>query len=215
MSTLRAMASLLARVKAYLLVDEVYLECLFGNRPESCVHAGPNVVTTNSLTKAYGLDGLRAGWLLGPAPLIARAGRINDLMTNNSVAAGERMALAALRHQRDIDRRAHALLDPNLVRIREFFARETRLQGVRAGGRERRVSAAAARDGRRPARQTVDRAAFDARGAGTLLRGAAPHPDQLRLPPGASGARARQHFPRARCPRRIVNVVNCRGGDDV
>ena len=34
------------------------------------------------LTKAYGLDGLRAGWILGPAALIARAGRINDLLTN-------------------------------------------------------------------------------------------------------------------------------------
>jgi len=60
MPTLRAMASLLARVKAYLLVDEVYLECVFRNRPESSVHAGPNVLTTSSLTKAYGLDGLRA-----------------------------------------------------------------------------------------------------------------------------------------------------------
>jgi aspartate/methionine/tyrosine aminotransferase len=88
------------------------------------------VLTTNSLTKAYGLDGLRAGWILGPAPLVARAGRINDLMTNNSVAAGERMALAAFRRHRDIDRRAHALLDPNLARLRAFLAREPRLRGA-------------------------------------------------------------------------------------
>jgi hypothetical protein len=128
MSTLRAMASILARVKAYLIVDEVYLECLFRQRPESCLHAGPNVLTTNSLTKAYGLDGLRAGWILGPAAVVARAGRINDLMTNNSVAAGERMALAAFRHQRDIDRRAHAILDSNLVRVRKFLEGEPRLK---------------------------------------------------------------------------------------
>jgi aspartate/methionine/tyrosine aminotransferase len=124
------MATMLARVKAYLLVDEVYLECLFRNRAESCVHAGPNVMTTNSLTKAYGLDGLRAGWILGPPPLIARAQGISDLITNNSVAAGERMALAAFRRLRDIDRRAHAILDPNLARVRAFFAREPRLRAV-------------------------------------------------------------------------------------
>ncbi len=128
MATLRAMASLLARVKGYLIVDEVYLECLFGSRPESCVHAGANVLTTNSLTKAYGLDGLRAGWILGPAPIVARAGRINDLMTNNSVAPGERMALATLRRHRDVDRRAHRLLDPNLARVKAFFGREQRLR---------------------------------------------------------------------------------------
>src|SRR5262249_33243340 len=39
-AALRAMAALLARVKGFLLVDEVYLECLFGSRPASCVHAG-------------------------------------------------------------------------------------------------------------------------------------------------------------------------------
>jgi aspartate/methionine/tyrosine aminotransferase len=130
LATLREMAALLARVNAVLLVDEVYLECLFRARPESCVHAGPNVVTTNSLTKAYGLDGLRAGWMLGPARLVARAARINDLMTNNSVAPGERMALAAFRRLRAIDRRAHAILDPNLARLRAFLSRETRLRAV-------------------------------------------------------------------------------------
>jgi aspartate/methionine/tyrosine aminotransferase len=99
------------------------------------VHAGPNVLTTNSLTKAYGLDGLRAGWILGPTPLVARAGRINDLMTNNSVAPGERMAVAAFRRHRDIDRRAHALLDPNLARVKAFFGREPRLRAfVPEGG---------------------------------------------------------------------------------
>jgi aspartate/methionine/tyrosine aminotransferase len=135
MRTLRAMAALLARVNAYLLVDEVYLECVFRNRPESCVSAGPNVLTTNSLTKAYGLDGLRAGWILGPPKMIARAGRINDLMTNNSVAPGEQMALAAFRVHRDLDRRAHALLDPNLARVRKFLDGDSRLRAfVPEGG---------------------------------------------------------------------------------
>jgi aspartate/methionine/tyrosine aminotransferase len=130
MRTLLQLAALLARVKGFLLVDEVYLECAFRDEPESCVHAGPNVLTTNSLTKAYGLDGLRAGWILGPPRAIARAGRINDLMTNNSVAQGEQMALAAFRRHRDIDRRAHALVDANLARLRTFFSRETRLRAT-------------------------------------------------------------------------------------
>jgi len=158
MPALRAMASLLARVDAYLLVDEVYLECVFTNRPESCVDAGPNVLTTNSLTKAYGLDGLRAGWILGPAALVKRAGRINDLLTNNSVAAGERMALAAFRRHRDIDRRAHALLDPNLARLRTFLSREARLRGyVPDGGNVAFPRLPSAIDSDRLARHLVQR----------------------------------------------------------
>ena len=135
LTTLRAMAARLARVGAYLLVDEVYLECLFRSRADSSVHAGPNVLTTNSLTKAYGLDGLRAGWILGPADIIARAGRINDFMTNNSVAPGEQFSLAAFRRLRAIGRRAHDILDPNLTSVRTFLAAESRLEAfIPAGG---------------------------------------------------------------------------------
>ncbi|MEO8682672.1 MAG: pyridoxal phosphate-dependent aminotransferase, partial [Vicinamibacterales bacterium] len=127
LKTLKAMAKMLERVDGYLLVDEVYLECLWGRRTESCVHAGPNVITTNSLTKAYGLDGLRAGWILGPRAIIDRAARIQDLLANNGVAPGEQLTLAAFRHLPAIRRRAQALLRPNLERVRAYLAHEPRL----------------------------------------------------------------------------------------
>jgi aspartate/methionine/tyrosine aminotransferase len=157
-ATLRAMASRLARVGAYLLVDEVYLECLFRSHAESCVHAGRNVITTNSLTKAYGLDGLRAGWILGPARLIRRAQLINDVMTNNGVAPGERMALAAFRRHAAIDARAHRILDGNLARVRRFFERETRLSAhVPEGGNVVFPRLPSSLDGDRVARRLLER----------------------------------------------------------
>ena len=135
MATLRRMARILRRVGAFLVVDEVYLECLFGRRTESCVHAGSNVLVTNSLTKAYGLDGLRAGWVLGPRDVIRRAWMIQDLLANNGVAPGERMSLRAFRRLPALRRRAHATLDPNLERLRRYFTAETRLDAfVPEGG---------------------------------------------------------------------------------
>jgi hypothetical protein len=134
-ATLRRMAAILRRVGAFLVVDEVYLECLWGANTESCVHAGPNVLTTNSLTKAYGLDGLRAGWVLGPDDMIRRAWTIQDLLANNGVAPGEQMTLAALKRLSSIRRHVHATLDPNLERMRRFFQRERRLEAfVPEGG---------------------------------------------------------------------------------
>jgi aspartate/methionine/tyrosine aminotransferase len=127
-ATLGRMASILARVGAHLVVDEVYLECEWGRRTASCVHTGPNVLTTNSLTKAYGLDGLRAGWVLGPREMIRRAWLIQDLLANNGVAPGERLSLAAFKRLPEIRRRVHATLDPNLDRLRRFFEREPRLE---------------------------------------------------------------------------------------
>ena len=122
------MASALARQRAYLLVDEVYLECLFGRTTESAVHAGANVIAANSLTKAYGLDGLRAGWLLGPPELMRRAWVMQDLLANNGVAPGEQLALAAFKRLPAIRAHAHKTLDPNLERVRDFFSRERRLE---------------------------------------------------------------------------------------
>ncbi len=129
-ATLQSMASILDRVGAYLLVDEVYLECLFGATSAStasCVHAGGNVITTSSLTKAYGLDGLRAGWILGPRAVIDRIIVVHNIVANNGVAPGERLALAAFRHMRAINGRSHEFLDRNLERVRRFLDREPRL----------------------------------------------------------------------------------------
>jgi aspartate/methionine/tyrosine aminotransferase len=134
-ATLAAVAAALDTVGAYLLVDEVYVECLFGRKTASAVHAGPNVIAANSLTKAYGLDGLRAGWLLGPPKLMQRVWRMQDLLANNGVAPGEQLALAAFRRLPAIRAHAHKTLDPNLQRVRDFLARETRLRAfVPEGG---------------------------------------------------------------------------------
>ena len=128
--TLAGMARALARVGGMLLVDEVYLECLFTDRTASCVHAGPNVIVTNSLTKAYGLDGLRAGWMLGPPAVIRRAMLIHDLLGGNGVAVGEQLTLRAFERLGAIRARAQALLVPNLARVRRFLAREPRLRAL-------------------------------------------------------------------------------------
>lgn len=130
LDTLREMAAVLRTAGAFLLVDEVYLECAFTGLTESSVHAGANVLATNSLTKAYGLDGLRAGWLLGPPAVVRRAARIHDTLGVNGVAPGERLALAAFRRLAPIGRRARAILRPNLAALRAFLARESRLRAV-------------------------------------------------------------------------------------
>src|SRR5258708_2912903 len=75
-------------------------------RPQSGLPAGSNVLPTSSLTKSYGLAGLRAGWVLGPREMIRRAWSIQDLLANNGVAPGEQMTLAAFARLPAIRRRA-------------------------------------------------------------------------------------------------------------
>ena len=61
-----------------LLIDEVYRD--FRPGPVGTGRRlGPNVVTTSSFTKVYGLGNLRAGWILGPPSVIARLRQMMDV----------------------------------------------------------------------------------------------------------------------------------------
>ena len=79
-ATLRAIGELAHRVKAHVLVDEVYLDMLFDPSAPYCFPIGHTVarleenpfIVTSSLTKVYGLSGLRCGWILA-APALAKS----------------------------------------------------------------------------------------------------------------------------------------------
>ncbi len=63
-TALREIGGLARSVGARVLVDEVYLDAVYTNTPKPSYHLGPEFVVTSSLTKVYGLSGLRCGWIL-------------------------------------------------------------------------------------------------------------------------------------------------------
>lgn len=90
---LRAIAALGARV----LVDEVYLDSALPP-DRTAARLGPEFVCTNSLTKVYGLSGLRCGWILAEPELAERMWRLNDLFGVNQAHPAERLACIAFEH---------------------------------------------------------------------------------------------------------------------
>src|ERR1700722_15898442 len=63
-SVLREIGDMARGVGAYVLVDEVYLDAVYQNTPQTAYRLGPEFIVTNSLTKVYGLSELRCGWIL-------------------------------------------------------------------------------------------------------------------------------------------------------
>jgi aspartate/methionine/tyrosine aminotransferase len=47
-----------------LLVDETYRDMTFGTQPPIAAEYGPHVISVSSLSKTYGLPGLRMGWII-------------------------------------------------------------------------------------------------------------------------------------------------------
>jgi len=106
---------------AWVLVDEVYRDILFQDAPPSAVHAGPRFIATGSLTKSYGLGGLRCGWILCEAELAERMRRLNDLMGAVGPAPAESMGAAAFRNLPALEARTRALLEPNTRLVHAFL----------------------------------------------------------------------------------------------
>jgi aspartate/methionine/tyrosine aminotransferase len=107
-------------VGARVLVDEVYLPALFEQEPPSAVHLGPHFVATCSLTKAWGLSGLRCGWILCDPPLARRLWRLIDLFSVPPHLA-ERISVLALDQLPRVSARARTLLEANRRTLQAFL----------------------------------------------------------------------------------------------
>jgi hypothetical protein len=93
--TLRVIGELARGVGASVLVDEVYLEMLFERAQDGAFSLGENFIVTSSLTKAYGLSGLRCGWILAAPELAHRIWRLNDLFAATAAHPAECMSVMA------------------------------------------------------------------------------------------------------------------------
>lgn len=61
---LQALTAIAKRHGIYLLVDETYRDMTFGNALPLAAEYGDHVISISSLSKTYGLPGLRMGWIV-------------------------------------------------------------------------------------------------------------------------------------------------------
>jgi len=131
---LREIGEVARNVGALVMVDEVYLELLFDRPLRPAFHLGPNFIVTSSLTKAYGLSGLRCGWILAAPELAERMWHHDDLFGNIPAHITELLSVVALDHLEPIRARAKNLLDANWKLLNEFLAHHPELDVVRPQG---------------------------------------------------------------------------------
>jgi aspartate/methionine/tyrosine aminotransferase len=117
---LRQIGDLAAGVGTRVLVDEVYLDAAAPLR-RSSVHLGGEFVATNSLTKVYGLSGLRCGWILAEPALAERMWRLNDLFGVNQAHSAERLGCIAFDHLEDVIGDNRAMLERNRTLFNAFM----------------------------------------------------------------------------------------------
>lgn len=115
---------------AHVLVDEVYLEAQHSDvaPPASAALLGDVFVSSSSLTKAYGLAGLKCGWVVA-APAIAERVRIaRDVVDGSGPFPTERLSVEAFRKLGELRVRARGILSANLAAFEAMARHHPRLE---------------------------------------------------------------------------------------
>ena len=107
---------------ARVLVDEVYLDSAGDGPVRPAAARSPVFITTSSLTKSYGLAGLRCGWVVAD-PVVAEAvRRARDIVDGTGSFPAERLSVLAFSLLDRLAARARAILDANGGAVRQFLA---------------------------------------------------------------------------------------------
>src|SRR3984893_17845483 len=88
----------------FLLLDECYVYLKYAGAPVSggsFVEAKEHVIVLGSLSKTYAMTGWRAGFALGPKPVIAAMSKLQSQSTSNTASMVQRASIAALTGSQD------------------------------------------------------------------------------------------------------------------
>jgi hypothetical protein len=114
---------------AHVLVDEVYLDAVDANR-HPAAGLGDAFITTSSLTKSYGLAGLRCGWTISSPAIAERLRRARDVVDGTGSIVAERLGALAFSQLDALTERARSILSVNGAIGREFLRGRAELEYV-------------------------------------------------------------------------------------
>ncbi len=122
-AAMRRIAARCDEVGAWLLADEVYQGAeISGPRTRSFWGMGERVVVTSGLSKAYGIPGVRIGWIVGPPDFVAECWAQHDYLTIGPNKISDAVALLAVRpeNREKLYARTRAILQENGAIMREW-----------------------------------------------------------------------------------------------
>ena len=127
---LAAVGDLARGVGAKVVVDEVYLDALEGVDRSPVATRDPVFVSTNSLTKSYGLAGVRVGWMIADPETTERALRVRDVFDGVGSLPSETIGAVAFQHLDRLLERARGVLGPGAARFKAFMETRDELEWI-------------------------------------------------------------------------------------
>ena len=134
-ATLRGAIALCEQRGIYLLVDETYREMTFGTALPPAATLSPRAISVCSLSKTYGLPGIRLGWLVSRDPALYETllAAKEQIFICNSIV-DEEIASQALQRRTTWLPAIKARIAAGFALVRDFMAAQSDLEWVEPAG---------------------------------------------------------------------------------
>ena len=123
-----------SRVGAWVIADEIYrgAERVAPDTPSIWDRGYERAVVTSGLSKAYGLPGLRIGWIVAPPDLVSDLWGVHDYTTIAPGALNDRLARVALdpARRQQILARTRTIIRTNYPILRRWIEQQNGLSHV-------------------------------------------------------------------------------------
>lgn len=119
-----AIYALADSVGAYILADEAYRWLTVDGKPlpPPMRDLGPRAISVGTLSKPFGIPGLRLGWIAATAAIAARCWSYRDYTSLSPGGLSDYLASLAFAHREAILTRTHRISAQNLATFRGFLA---------------------------------------------------------------------------------------------
>jgi aspartate/methionine/tyrosine aminotransferase len=110
---------------AWVLSDEAYRWLDLPGSPPLAPPArnlGPRAISVGTVSKPFGLPGLRIGWIAAPEDVALRCWGLRDYVSLSPGKMNDALAVLALRHREQIAARTRAIVAENLPVATRWFA---------------------------------------------------------------------------------------------
>jgi aspartate/methionine/tyrosine aminotransferase len=119
-----------ASLGATVLSDEAYrwLDIPGGDpMPVPMRNRGELGISVGTVSKPFGIPGLRIGWIVAPEPVIQQCWAMRDYITLSPGKLNDQLALLAVQHRDAIRARTHRIVAANMVTADQWFAANVEL----------------------------------------------------------------------------------------
>lgn len=127
---LEKLIELVERKGVYLLFDETYRELSLNGKLPPAATLSDRVISVSTMSKAYGLPGIRIGWVVASKEIIDSVCAVREQLTICNSIIGEEIALSVLKRKEEILREVLSRVKENIRFLKDWMSKQDDLDWI-------------------------------------------------------------------------------------